>query len=96
MTVNYISTSLLASDSSLSAYETSIGIVDAPVANGSDARSPMAVAARGRLLGNILEIQLGSILESQRGNIFESQGGSILETQRPRRWQTLKITDAEP
>ena len=88
MRVIYISTSLLASDSSLSVCETPIGIVDVPLANGSDARSPMAVAARGRLLGNILEIQRGSILESQRG--------SILETQRPRRWQNLKITAAEP
>ena len=96
MTVIYISTSLLASDSSLSVYETPIRIVDAPAANGSDARSLMAVSARGRLLGNILEIQLGSIFEGQRGNILESQRGSILETQRSRRWQSLKITDAEP
>ena len=80
MILTYISTSRLASDSSLSVYETPIGIVDAPIANGSDARSLMDVSARGRLLGNILEIQLGS----------------ILETQRPRRWQTVKITSAEP
>ena len=90
MRVIYISTSLLASDSSLSVCETPIGIVDVPVANGSDARSPMAVAARGRLL------LLGNILEIQRGNILESQRGSILETQRPGRWQNLKITAAEP
>ncbi|MDA8584314.1 hypothetical protein N9L68_08755 [bacterium] len=80
----------------MSVCETPIGIVDAPVANGSDARSLIDVSDRGKLIGNIIEIQMGSSLENQRGNMIDRQRGIIIETQRPRRWQTLKTTAAEP